>query len=119
MLVHKHDISLETMAADLKTCKEKSNFVFKPVPTSFSDSSVICDVSNGNNRPFIPKACRRPIFQQLNELLHPGVPVTTKLITKRFVWPKINSDGKRWTRSCVQCRSSSVQRNTIRYIGKF
>lgn len=101
MLVQKHDISLETIAklqvddAELKTCKEKFSLILKSVPIPFFGSSIICDVSIGNNRPFILETFRRRIFQQLHELSHSGIRATTKLIPERFVWPKINSDIKR------------------------
>ncbi len=45
-------------------------------------------------------------------LSHPGIRATQKLITARFVWPGINSDVRRWTRSCVQCQRAKIQRHT-------
>ncbi|CAH8530229.1 unnamed protein product [Schistosoma curassoni] len=125
MMVHNHNISLEALAklqvddADLKTCEEKSYLNLKPVPIPFSDASIICDTSTGNNRPFVPQPYRRKIFQQLHGLSHPGIRATTKLITERFVWPKINSDVKRWTRNCLQCQRSKIQKHTISPIGEF
>ncbi|CAH8543108.1 unnamed protein product [Schistosoma haematobium] len=124
-MVLNHDISLETLAklhaddAELKACKEKSSLDLKPVPTPLSDEFIMCDTSTGNNRPFVPHACRRKIFQHLHGLSHPGIRATTKLITERFVWPKINSDVKRWTRSCLQCQRSKTQKHTYSPIGKF
>ncbi|CAH8473529.1 unnamed protein product [Schistosoma mattheei] len=124
-MVLNHDISLETLAklqaddAELKVCKEKSSLDLKPVPIPLSDTFIMCDTSTGNNRPFVPHACRRKIFQHLHGLSHPGIRATTKLITERFVWPKINSDVKRWTRNCLQCQRSKIQKHTYSPIGKF
>ncbi|CAH8613718.1 unnamed protein product [Schistosoma haematobium] len=124
-MVLNHDISLETLAklqaddAELKVCKEKSSLDLKPVPIPLSDEFIMCDTSTGNNRPFVPHACRRKIFQHLHGLSHPGIRATTKLITERFVWPKINSDVKRWTRNCLQCQRSKTQKHTYSPIGKF
>ncbi|CAH8289554.1 unnamed protein product [Schistosoma intercalatum] len=124
-LLRKEDIDLETIAklqvddADLKVCQEKSNFNLKPVPIPFSNTSIIYDVSTGNNRPFVPLACRRHVFRQLHDLSHPGIRATIKLVTKCFVWPKINSDIKRWTRSCLQCQRSKIQKHTISPVGKY
>ncbi|CAI2734883.1 unnamed protein product [Schistosoma spindalis] len=124
MIVH-NDISLETLAklqvddAELKACQEKSNLNLKPIPMPFSDTFIMCDTSTGNNRPFVPYACRREIFRHLHGLSHPGIRATTKLITERFVWPKINSDIKRWTRSCLQCQRSKIQKHTVSPVGKF
>ncbi|CAH8604747.1 unnamed protein product [Schistosoma rodhaini] len=120
-----HDVNLEIIAklqaddAELKTCKEKSRLNLQPVPIPFSDASIICDTSTGNSRPFVPLACRQKLFQHLHGLSHPGIRATTKLITERFVWPKINSDIKRWTRGCLQCQRSKIQKHTISPIGKF
>ncbi|CAH8491861.1 unnamed protein product [Schistosoma rodhaini] len=120
-----HDVNLEIIAklqaddAELKTCKEKSRLNLQPVPIAFSDASIICDTSTGNNRPFVPLACLQKIFQHLHGLSHPGIRATTKLITERFVWPKINSDIKRWTRNCIQCQRSNIQKHTISPIGEF
>ncbi|CAH8665383.1 unnamed protein product [Schistosoma margrebowiei] len=125
MMVRNHDISLETLAklqvddAELKVCKEKSSLNLKPVPIPLSDAFIMCDTSTGSNRPFVPHACRRKIFQHLHGLSHPGIRATTRLITERFVWPKINSDVKRWTRSCLQCQRSKIQKHTISPIGEF
>ncbi|CAH8649684.1 unnamed protein product [Schistosoma intercalatum] len=124
-LLRKQYIDLETIAklqvddADLKACQEKSNLNLKPVPIPFSNTSIICDVSTGNNRPFVPLACRRQVFRQLHDLSHPGIRATIKLVTERFVWPKINSDIKRWTRSCLQCQRSKIQKHTISPVGKY
>ncbi|CAI2724326.1 unnamed protein product [Schistosoma spindalis] len=124
-LIRKPDINLETLAklqiddAELEACKVKSNLILRQVPIPFSNASIICDVSTGNQRPFVPEACRRQVFRQLHELSHPGIRATTKMITERFVWPKINSDVKRWTRNCLQCQRSKVQRHTLSVVGKF
>ncbi|CAH8547737.1 unnamed protein product [Schistosoma rodhaini] len=125
MTVLNHDINLETLAklqaddAELKVCREKSSLNLRSVPIPFSDASIICDTSTGNNRPFVPQACRLKLFQHQHGLSHPGIRATTKLITERFVWPKINSDIKRWARNCIQCQRSKVQRHTISPIGEF
>eukprot|EP00731_Ephydatia_muelleri_P016142 Em0009g566a len=44
---------------------------------------------------------------------------TQKLITARFVWPGINSDVRRWARSCVQCQRAKIQRHTSTPLSSF
>ncbi len=61
----------------------------------------------------VPSAFRRTVFDVLHGLSHPGIRATHKLITTRYVWPRINSDVRKWTRSCLQCQRSKVQRHTI------
>ena len=38
---------------------------------------------------------------------------TQHLVTARFVWLGINADVRQWTRTCLQCQKSKVQRHTI------
>ena len=81
-----------------------------PLPTS--KDTIICDVSTGVPRPFIPKKFRRTVFDLLHSLSHPGVRATQKLITDRYVWPNINADVRKWARACLSCQRSKVQRHT-------
>ena len=88
-----------------------------PVPTA--DITMICDVSTGTPRPYIPLKFQHTIFNSLHSLSHPGIRTTQRLVTARYVWPKINQDVRRWTRSCVQCQRSKVQRHTVSPLSTF
>ena len=55
----------------------------------------------------------------LSTLSHPGIRATQKLISTRFVWPKMHSDIKRWTRSCLPCQLSKVTRHTVSPLSSF
>ena len=74
---------------------------FQPVPLSTSDSTIVCDVSKGVPRPFVPVAFRHKVFHSLHSLSHPGIRATQRLITDRFVWPRMNADVRNWTRACL------------------
>ena len=89
------------------------------VPVLTADITMICDVSTGTPRPYIPLKFRRTIFNSLHSLSHPGIRATQRLVTARYVWPKINQDVRRWTRSCVQCQRSKVQRHTVSPLSTF
>ena len=89
-----------------------STLVVEPVTLSNSNDPLYCGVSTGNQRPLVPLTWRRTVFESLHGLSHPGIRATQKLITARFVWPGINSDVRRWTRSCLQCQRAKVQRHT-------
>ena len=71
-----------------------------------SPTPLICDMSTGNPRPWVPECLRRIVFNSLHQLSHPGIRATQKLITTRFVWPGINRNVRQWTRSCPQCQRS-------------
>ena len=50
------------------------------------------------------------MFDSLHGLSNPGIRTTQRLITARYVWPGINTDVRRWTRSCIQCQRAKIQR---------
>lgn len=89
------------------------------LPLPDSDEHLCCDVSTGNPRPFVPSGLRRDVFQSLHKLAHPGVRATQKLVTARYVWPGINRDVRQWTRECISCQRSKVQRHTITPLAEF
>jgi transposase InsO family protein len=70
--------------------------------------AVWCDFSTGSPRPLVPAACRAAVFDSLHGLAHPGVRGTRRLISSRFVWPKMAGDIREMCRGCVQCARSKV-----------
>ncbi len=89
-----------------------STLVVEPVALPDSTDPLYCDTSIGTQRPLVPQPWRRTVFNSLHSLSHPGIRATQKLITARFVWPGLNADVRRWTRSCVQCQRAKIQRHT-------
>ena len=82
-------------------------------------SPVLCDTSTGTPRPWLPERFRRPAFDALHSLCHPGARTSRKLVAARFVWPGMNADAGRWARSCIACQASKVHRHTTAAIGRF
>ena len=85
-----------------------SSLVVEAVPLANSPHPLICDTSTGTQRPIVPLPWRRTVFDSLHGLSHPGIRATQKLITSRFVWPGINTDVRRWTRTCIQCQRAKI-----------
>ena len=83
------------------------------VPLPGTTTTLICDISTGTSRPFIPASFRRQVYNSLHSLSHPGIRATQQLITSRFVWPGINKDVRMWARACLQCQCSKVHRHTV------
>ena len=90
-----------------------SSLTLKAIPIPTVNLTIWCDTSTGVPRPFVPATPRQAVFDSLHSLSHPGIRATQRLITARYVWPHINSDVRTWTRSCLQCQRSKVQRHTI------
>lgn len=89
-----------------------NSLILKSFAITGSDLELVCDTSTCNVRPFIPKEFRNQILSMVHNLAHPGVRATTKLMTKRFVWPSINTDTANFVRNCLACQRSKVQRHT-------
>ncbi len=84
-----------------------------------SGTTIICDTSTGVSRPIVPASFHQAVFDSLHSLSHPGIRVTQRLLTARYVWPSINADVRRWTRSCLQCQRSKVQSRTVTPMSMF
>ena len=84
-----------------------------------STNYIICDVSHGTPRPVVPPAFRKVVFDSLHGLSHPGIRATQKLVSARFVWPKMYSLIKKWARSCLPCQRSKVIRHTLSPLASF
>ena len=69
-----------------------SSLQLETVPVPASDTTIICDISTGTPRPFVPKSFRRIVFNSLHSLSHPGVRATERLVTARYVWPNGKAD---------------------------
>jgi len=107
------DPSLSTLQAD-------SSLDLQQVPLAMSEGvHLLCDVSTGLQRPVVPDSFRRHVFDCLHCQSHPGIRATQRLVTRHFVWPGINSDVRRWARSCLQCQKAKVHRHTRSPPGTF
>ena len=101
----------QTDDPDVHTSRTNSSLNLQQVPlTTSGEVTLLCDESTGIQRPVVPKEFRRPIFDALHSLSHPGIRATQRLVTQHFVWPGINTDVRHWARSCVQCQRAKVHR---------
>ena len=96
-----------------------STLVMEAVPLANSSTPLHCDTSTGTQCPLVPLAWHHTVFDSRHGLSHPGIRATQKLITARFVWPGINADARRWTRSCVQCQRAKIQRHSTAPLSSF
>lgn len=91
----------------------------EPVTIPGSDVTLLCDVSQRTPRPLVPTTFRRPVFDSLHGLKHPGIRGTARLISSRFVWPSMQRDCRLWARQCTECQRAKVQRHTVSPLGSF
>ena len=75
---------------------------------SLDGEFIICDISSSVLRPYLLESFRRAIFDSLHSMSHPGICTTQCLVTCHFVWLSVNTDDRRWARSCLQCQRAKV-----------
>ena len=82
------DIAAEQQVdPELTQLRETSSLKLQSLPIPASSATIICDVSTGVPRPYVPSKFRHTIFDSLHCIAHPGIRATQKLITSRYVWP--------------------------------
>nr|VZI00481.1 unnamed protein product [Spirometra erinaceieuropaei] len=117
-------IDLDEMAAEQRRvgppCDEDVfGLQLQELPLTTGNGTILCDVSTPSHRPFVPPSLRRKVFSSLHNLSHPGSRATDKLVSDRFVWPGMHKDLKAWTRACIACQRSKIQRHNKAPIGTF
>ncbi|GFV12194.1 transposon Ty3-I Gag-Pol polyprotein [Trichonephila clavipes] len=89
------------------------------VPSPVSVTELICDISTGSPRPFVPLNFQMTIFEHFHNLAHLGVAASFKLIASRYVWPNMRKTVKDWVLSCITCQCSKVHKHTKTPMGTF
>lgn len=103
----------QTDDPSLTRLRSDSSLRLEQVPLVLSDGvNLLCDTSTGVQRPYVPESFRRAIFKSLHSLSHPGIRETQRLVTRHIVWPSVNTDVRRWARSCLKCQRAKVHRHT-------
>ena len=82
---------------------------FADVP--FEDFTILCDVSTGKDRPIVPPAWTKRVFDTIHGLSHPGNKPTQRAISSRFVWHGMKRDIRRWCQECHACQASKIQQH--------
>ncbi|GFX87980.1 transposon Tf2-8 polyprotein [Trichonephila clavipes] len=91
----------------------------KKVTFPNSPTEIMCDLSTGTARPYIPKQHRRDVFSAMHNLSHFGIRRSVHLMKQRFVWPSISSDVAKWARHCLACQKSKIHRHTRSPLSSF
>ena len=73
--------------------------------------TLLCDVSQGCPKAWVPAAFRSTIVQALYSLSHPWAIATAPLVVERFVWHGLKKDVTRWARECLACQRVKIHRH--------
>ncbi|GFV87770.1 transposon Tf2-11 polyprotein [Trichonephila clavipes] len=117
-----YDCIAETQQTDqeLHTLIASGNSLeLKKVTFPNSSTEIMCDLSTGTARPYIPKQHRQDVFSAMHNLSHPGIRRSVHLMKQRFVWPSISSDVAKWARHCLACQKSKIHRHTRSPLSSF
>lgn len=90
----------------------------KELPMPGSTYKIICDTAVQSVRPFVTKPFRQQVVQSLRGLAHPRIKETIKLVSQRYVWPKIQTDCRAWAQACI-CQRSKTHRHIHPPLGNF
>ena len=74
---------------------------------------------HGCSTPVVPALFRRRVFDTVHGLSHPGIRTTQRLLTSKFVWPRIAADAASWARACIPCQQSKVNRHIRAPVANF
>ncbi|XP_077544237.1 uncharacterized protein LOC144156219 [Haemaphysalis longicornis] len=109
---------LRRLAADQADDTELLRLRTSPTALKLEDvaldgQQIVCDLSTGKPRPFIPKTCRRELFDALHNMAHPGIRATQNLLAGRLVWPRMNAGVRDWVRASAPCQRAKVHRYPV------
>lgn len=90
----------------------KKSLKLKQMLSNDSTHPIFCDISTNKIRPYIPKQYRQEILYKIHGIAHPGNRGTTKLMTERFVWCGIKKDCTQFTKNCLQCQRTKINKHT-------
>lgn len=91
---------------------DSSGLQLKRMTPVNAQSTIICDTSTDTIRPYVPPALRRRVFDMYHNSTHPGIRTASKAIKRKFVWPFMERDIRRWSQTCIRCQKAKVNRHT-------
>ena len=74
----------------------------------YKEISLLCDISAGVPRPVVPVQFRRQVFMSVHNA---RTKASKRLLTRRWVWKRMQGDIFRWCKECVPCQVSKVTKH--------
>ncbi|XP_003367811.1 putative integrase core domain protein [Trichinella spiralis] len=87
---------------ELPAVRRYSSLRLRRVKLEGTDIVLWCDTAQSKTRPYVPQS------------LHHAARIrgSRRLVKQSYVWPGMNKDVARWTRSCLTCQRTKVHRHT-------
>ncbi|GBM05709.1 hypothetical protein AVEN_175554-1 [Araneus ventricosus] len=84
-----------------------------------SGAKLMCDVSTGTIRPYVPETFRKIVFDSIHSLSHPDGKATVNLIKDRIILPTLQKDCTQFSKNCIACQSNKISRHSKSPVGQF
>ncbi|XP_075315187.1 uncharacterized protein l1td1 [Odontesthes bonariensis] len=98
---------------DVQACRSSATGLqLQDVAFDDAGTTLLCDISMGSPRPVVPAKWRRPVFDAIHSLSHPGTKASQRLVAAKFVWHGLKKDVRDWANTCVECQRAKVHRHT-------
>ena len=91
-------VPLQPTCSSIQSLKNSTSLKIISVP--YRDTHLLCNISSGTLRPIVPTTLRRNLFELLNSAFHPGIRGSRRLVSSKFVCPKMSIDVGSWVRAC-------------------
>ena len=113
-------VCLQQQDPEMPSCRTSLTALrWEDVPFNNNGNTLLCDVSTGHPRQWIPLQLRRRILYFIQGLAHPSARSATTLLKKKFIWHSISKDSKAWVCSCMPCQQSKIHQHTESGVGSF
>lgn len=99
--------------------KSSETLKFEKFQVFGTQTKIMCDVSTGTPRPFVPNNFRRQVYESCHNISHPGIRTTVKAIAKKFIWPSMNKEIRLWAKSCMRCQKCKISRHVKSSVGNY
>ena len=96
-----------------------TGLVIWDIPLDNYGNSILCDISTGRPRPFVPDTWQRTVFDAVHDLSHPSIRATKQMVAAKFVWPGLRKQVGIWAKTCLRCQAAKVHRHTTAPVDQF
>lgn len=83
----------------LAELQKQSSLELKDITLTLESSKITCDVSTATPLPFVHLSFQKAVYEALHYARPSGIHSTKGLVTACYVWPSINSDLRRRTKT--------------------
>ena len=100
----------------IESGRHPTSLIFKRI--EMQGVEILCEVSQSQPRPFLPKALRKVVMQQMH-YAHKGIKESIRLISTHYYWTDMKNEITRYVQTCHGCQSAKTSKTTPPHYGDF